>query len=144
MATKVLEQVGTTLYRLINVESWHASSRTSRHSVIITSEDHARFIKDFCEARSNDSDNSTMPFFVEKDDRLVFVTMFESLYNTVRLLSHRLVQVLSLLVVFVYLLCFLFGSLGIFLDEKCYGFISRLHSARSIYARSYLKDNVSE
>ena len=144
VAAKVLKQVGTTLDGLIDIEARDAACRAGRHTVVVASEHDAGLIEDFRQAGSHDADDATMPFLVVEDDGLVLVLVFQSLDDAIGLLGHRLVQVLTLLVVFVDLLCQPLGFRGVFLYEKGDGFVAGLHTAGSIDARPYLEDDVAQ
>ena len=64
-------------------------------------------------------------------------------HNLVGLFGHLLVDVLALLVVFVYVMCLAERSLEVFIHQKVNAHLAVLHASRCVDARTYLEDDIA-
>ena len=140
VTTEVFEQIAARVDSTIEVETLHGTSRAT-DDVVGLGEHYGRFVVFLGKARSNDADDAFVPIRVVDHDRAFVALHFvgDELFS---LGGSCLVDIFALFVVAIDVFAELARMVEVVRDEEFDHFATRLHTARSIDARTDFEDNV--
>ena len=142
MSTKVLQQITTRLDGIVDIETSHTTSRT-RCNAVDDGENNGRTEIELRQTRGNDTHYAFLPTFVVEHDRFLMFLTLQTCHDFVGLFGHLLIDIASLVVVFVDTGSNSQSLLKVTLNQQLYCFHTILHTSRGIDAGADFEHDIA-